>query len=117
MLTMAYSQSTYRHETNIRTISIRGVAVAISDQRGALIIFGKPEYKGKRVILEGREGEVKYGEKITQNFSERTVEGKKQSVAVFSRLIPGTYSTDTYVSYHSYERVTITPEWCDQLDW
>ena len=114
---MAYNQTTYRHETNIRTIHVRGVAVAISDQRGALIIFCKPEYKGKRVTLEGRDGEVKYGEKITQNFVERMVEGKRRSVAVFPRLVPGTYQTDTYVSGHSYERVTITPEWGDQLDW
>ena len=49
---MAYNQTTYPRETNIRTIHIRGIAVSISDQRGALLIIGKPEYKGK-VALNG----------------------------------------------------------------
>src|SRR6266699_2256761 len=108
---MTYSQTTYPRETNIRTIHIRGIAVSISDQRGALLIIGKPEYKGKRVTIEGRGGEVRYGETRTQNFGERMVEGKKRSVAVFPRLVPGTYQTDTYVYSHSYERVSIDPEW------
>jgi hypothetical protein len=114
---MAYSQTTYRRETNVRTIKIRGVAVPVSDQRGGLIIFGKPEYKGRQVAIEGRDGEVKYGEKATQSFRELTINGKRQSVAVFPRLVPGTYSTDTSIGYHGYERVTITPGYVVQLDW
>ena len=113
---MAYSQ-TYQRETHTRTLKIMGVAITVSNQRGGLLIIGKPEYKGKQVTFEGWEGEVGYGTKITQGFTLRNIKGRMLCVAVFPKLVPGTYRLDSYISNHSSERVTITAGYVAQLDW
>ena len=108
---------THERETNIRTLHIMGVSIPVSNQRGGLLILGKPEYKGKQVTIEGWEGEVEFGKKITQSFNLRTINGKRLCVAVFPRLVTGTYRVDTYISYHGHERVTISSGYASQLDW
>lgn len=109
------TKRTYPHETHIRTLRIRGVAVPVSNQRGGLMILAKPEEKGRHVTIEGWEGEVEYREKDAKGFSLQTIQGKKLCVAVFPRRVPGTYRIDAYG--RSYEYVTINPGYVTTLDW
>ena len=108
---------TQSSETGIRSVRIRGVAVSISNQRGGLLIWGKPEHKGKSVTIEGRYGEGAYGHTANQSFIEFTGNDRRQYVAIFQRLTPGSYTVKSYISGHSYESVTISSEYASQLDW
>ncbi len=106
-----------RRETGIRTIRIRNIATQVSHERGALLIWGKPAYKGMRVSLEGREGEVDLDATVEQQFVPVQKNGRIQYVVNCPHLVPGTYLIRTNAGYHDYDRVTITSKFVTQLDW
>ncbi len=111
---MVYPRTnTYQaRETGIHNVSIRGVTIPGSHQRGGLLIWGNPTYKGKNVELTAR----KSGDTLNACFVEHMRNGRIQYVAVFPRLEPGDYETG-YFSGHSYVRISISSGYVTQLDW
>jgi len=100
-----------QRETNIRTIKLRGVPISISHQKGTLIIWGKPEYRNRRIEIHGKD-ELDY--EATANF----VQYKNQYAAIFNRLPPGNYWLEAVdIAIHGYEKLTITSNFATQLDW
>jgi hypothetical protein len=104
-------------EHKIRNIKIRGIPVSVSHQAGGLIIWGKPEYRGKSVRLKGGAFTPASGMTFSASFVGFSVNGHKNCVAIFNRLPPSGYYTDTYISDHRYEEITITTGYVSQADW
>jgi hypothetical protein len=107
---MSYSYKPNR-ETHIHTKRIAGIPVGISDQKGGLLIWGKPSYQGKSIRFFRDEGGV-----VDGSFSLYIVKGRQVCVAVISRITPG--------NYHSYlagldgisARTSVTGKWVSQVD-
>lgn len=114
---MAYRIRQDNQEHRIRTIKIGGIPVSVSHQSGGHIIWGKPGYRGKTVRLKGGAYSPASGKSFSASFVEFNVNGHKHCVAIFNRLPASGYYTDTYISGHGYEDVTITTGYVTQSDW
>ncbi len=114
---MAYRDRRDNQEHRIRVIKIRRIPVSVSNQSGGLIIWGKPEYRGQTVRLKGSALTPASGHSSSAGFTDHYENGHKECVVVINRVPPGTYYTDTYITGHRYEEVTISTGVVVQLDW
>jgi hypothetical protein len=114
-----YMTQTMR-ETGVRTIHITGVPIAISHQRGGIIIWGNREHQGLSITLRGRAYGTASGEIASATFTPyRTKNGRMVTVARLPRLVPGNYTVDytpVALSQFRYEDVTVTAAWVSEMD-
>jgi hypothetical protein len=103
-----------QRETNIRTIKLRGVPISISREKGSLIIWGKPEYRGKTVEIDAIHD---YKIRASANFVKFNIGKKEYYVAIFNRVEPFEYIIRAFYADHTLTSITITSNYVTQIDW
>ena len=114
--TFPHQAHQYR-ETGFRFIKISGVSLKISDQKGAILIFGKPEYAGQIVSLKELPGTPLLTQPVFAAFQPWFINGQMISVAKFHRQMPGSYYLSSPINLHSYHSVAIKPGWVEVVNW
>jgi len=113
-----YANSQHQFQTQFREtdghiVKVEGAAAKVSEQCGAAIVFGKPEYVGLKVTIKSRTS----GQEMYASFKPWRVNGRPGSVAVFHLLKPGNYILSSAIYLRGYQDVTITVNWAEPAYW
>ncbi len=113
---MTTSQDQSR-ETGIRSVNVRGVAVSISNQRGALLLVVPASFHGRRITIKGKAADpMTWRVCVYATVFEHKRNGKTQYIAVSPRLLPGNYYLDAG-GHHGFDEFTIDRAYVSQMQW